>query len=209
MFRYFVKTPYWLSHWIYPKYIWQIPSKDTVYLTFDDGPHPEITPFVLDQLKEHGAKGSFFCVGNRLVSYPEIADRVRAEGHFLGSHTFNHVDGWKTDNEKYLEEVQKAAKLAGNPVFRPPYGHIKRSQARLLRQQETKTRIIMWDVLTGDFDKQLSPERCLQQTVEKTRPGSIVVLHDSEKAWDRLQYVLPRLLKHVNANNWLLSSLPF
>lgn len=186
-----------------------MPSADTVYLTFDDGPHPEITPYVLDLLQQYQAKASFFCVGNRLRSYPEIAKRILEEGHFLGSHTDNHVDGWKTDTEAYIKEVEAAASLTGNFVFRPPYGHIRRAQARKLMAKHRGMRIVMWDILTGDFDKTLSPEKCLQQTLAKVRPGSIVVLHDSEKALDRLQYVLPALLKQLNANNWLLSPLSF
>lgn len=207
--KYFVKTPRWLSQWVYPDYIWQLPAANEVYLTFDDGPHPRITPFVLDLLAQYQAKASFFCVGNRLRDFPEIKQRIVSEGHFLGSHTFNHVDGWKTGKEAYLNEVESAARLTGNFVFRPPYGHIRRAQARELRKQHPEARIVMWDVLTGDFDTALSPQVCLRQSLPAIRPGSIIVMHDSEKAWDRLAYVLPRLLKHVTANKWLLSALPF
>src|SRR5690606_24801263 len=113
------------------------------------------------------------------------------------------------DTETYIREVEAAASLAGNYVFRPPYGHIRRRQATALMEKHKEMRIVMWDILTGDFDPQLTPEQCLQQTLLHLRPGSIVVLHDSEKAWPRLQYVLPLLIKYVNANNWLLSCLPF
>lgn len=207
--RYFVKTPYWLSHWIYPNYIWQLPASQEVFLTFDDGPHPEITSFVLDQLQQYEAKASFFCVGNRLRDFPEIKARILAAGHCLGSHTFNHVDGWKTGTEAYVQEVEAAAALAGNFVFRPPYGHIRGRQAHALFQKHADMRIVMWDVLTGDFDQKLSPARCLEQSLPKIRPGSIIVMHDSEKAWDRLTFVLPRLLEDMHTKKWKLSALPF
>lgn len=180
-----------------------------MYLTFDDGPHPQITPFVLDQLETYDARASFFCVGNRLRDFPELATQIRAAGHLLGSHTFNHVDGWKTDTATYVAEVEAAAALADNFVFRPPYGHIRRRQATVLMEQHPDMRIVMWDVLTGDFDVKLSPEKCLHQTCARVRPGSIIVLHDSEKAWDRLAYVLPRLLNYLKEKGWKLETLPF
>jgi len=207
--RYFVNTPRWLSAAVYPEYIWNLPSDNKIYFTFDDGPHPAITSWVLDQLKAFDAKGSFFCVGNRLRDFPEIKERIRAEGHFMGSHTFNHVDGWKTGTAAYLQEINEAAALAGNYIFRPPYGHIRRRQARALKKAQPQSRIIMWQVLTGDFDVTLTPQQCLAQSIKYLKPGAIVVLHDSEKAWPRLQFVLPELLRYARVKHWKLDALPF
>lgn len=199
MKKYFIKTPWWLRK-IYGGYTWQVPGKqNTVYLTFDDGPHPEVTPFVLDQLKEHGAKATFFCIGKNVVAYPEVYRRILEEGHAVGNHTHHHLNGWKTKNEAYLQDVAEAAKYIDSGLFRPPYGRITRYQATCIRHllEDYKAKIIMWDVLSADFDTTLNGEDCFRNVAGNVRPGSVVVFHDSEKAWDRLKICLPGTLNFL------------
>lgn len=187
---YLFKTPFWLRA-LYPRRTWQINTREKIlYLTFDDGPHPTITPFVLDLLKDHGAKASFFCIGHNVERYPAIYARILAEGHSVGNHTYDHKNGFKTKKEEYLEDVKKARYLIDSRLFRPPYGRLRTSQARKLNQY----RIIMWDVLSGDFDPLLSREKCLKMVKIKARSGSIIVFHDSEKAREKLEFVLPKIL---------------
>jgi peptidoglycan-N-acetylglucosamine deacetylase len=195
--KYFVKTPWWLKR-IYPERVWDIPTKEKIiYLSFDDGPHPTATPFVLDLLNDYQAKATFFCIGNNVKAYPAIYKRVLEEGHQTGNHTQQHLNGWKTSNDLYLADVATATNYIQSALFRPPYGRIKRSQAKGISDamQNKWAKIIMWDVLSGDFDESLSREKCLANVIGKTKPGSIVVFHDSEKAFPRLSYVLPAMLK--------------
>jgi peptidoglycan/xylan/chitin deacetylase (PgdA/CDA1 family) len=202
---YFIKTPGILKT-LYSSCIWNYPpSKPVVYLTFDDGPHPTATPFVLDTLAQHEAKATFFCIGKNVVEHPEIYQRILMEGHAVGNHTHNHLNGWKTANKTYVENVEMAAKYIRSTLFRPPYGRISPFQIRALKKQY---QIIMWDVLSGDFDTQLSPEACLEQVVFKLQPGSIVVFHDSAKAWDRMSHALPRVLEYCKRQGWRLEALP-
>lgn len=177
-----------------------------VYLTFDDGPHPEITPFVLRLLKQYGGHGTFFCVGDNVRKYPQVYRQIVEEGHSVGNHTYHHLKGSRTKNRVYLDDIRKAAAHIRSPLFRPPYGRIRHSQARLL--SAAGYRVIYWSLLTGDFDGNLSPERCLEQTVLRVRPGDIIVFHDSAKAWDRLSYVLPRLLEYCNTREFGIEALP-
>ncbi|MFN4147134.1 MAG: polysaccharide deacetylase family protein [Runella sp.] len=192
---------------IYSDFVWHIPtSQKIIYLTFDDGPIPEVTEWVLDQLKAYHAKATFFCIGDNVQKHPEIFKKLRAEGHSIGNHTFNHLKGWSTPDEYYHQNVaQCQALLPPTTLFRPPYGRIKMSQAKLLLPQY---QIVMWDVLTGDFEQYLSPERCLQKTLQHIRNGSIVVLHDSLKAWRNMSYVLPRLLEHYAEQGYRFQALP-
>lgn len=187
---------------------WEIPVPATdpaVYLTFDDGPHPTATPFALEQLAKYGAKATFFCVGKNVVEYPGIYADILAAGHSTGNHTHNHLKGWKTTTKAYIEDTYAAARFIDSKLFRPPYGRIKRMQAS--RLHETGYRMIMWSLLSGDFDVALSPQRCLENIIFNLKPGHIVVLHDSTKAWERMSYVLPRVLEHCKKNNWSLKSL--
>ncbi len=178
-----------------------------MYLTFDDGPIPEVTDWVLDTLKSHEALATFFCIGDNVRKHPTIFDRSKTEGHSVGNHTYNHLNGWKNEDTRYLENVQLCAQEMATPttLFRPPYGRIKRSQARVLR---LKHRIVMWDVLSGDFSLNLSPERCLAQTIRYGRPGSIVLFHDSHKARRNLEYALPRTLDHFGHLGYEFKSIP-
>ncbi len=192
---YLVKTP-WLLKKMYPQLIWDgDKSNRTIYLTFDDGPIPFVTPFVLNILAQYNAKATFFCIGDNVTKHTEIFENVKAAGHAIGNHTFNHLKGWDTDDEAYLQNFIKADELLQTSLFRPPYGRIKRSQIKLLKQCKPDIKIIMWDVLSGDFDVNLSPEKCLQNVLKYTEPGSIIVFHDSLKAFDRLEYVLPRAME--------------
>lgn len=196
MMFYLVRIP-GLVKKIYPDYIWDIPSTDKkIYLSFDDGPHETATPFVLDELKKFNAKATFFCIGKNVVAHPEIYRRIIDEGHSAGNHTFNHLNGNKTGDDEYIADIKKAADYIDSNLFRPPYGRITRFQADILRNAKQPYKIIMWNILSGDFDTSLSPEKCLENVVLKSRPGSIVVFHDSAKAWDRMSYALPRVLQH-------------
>lgn len=196
---YLIKTPRIVRN-IYRKSVWRIGlNKKILYLTFDDGPHPRITESVLDLLKKYQAKASFFCIGENVVKYPETYKRIISEGHAVGNHTFNHLNGWRTEDGHYVNNTQKAAKVIESRLFRPPYGKIKMSQRRRLMYGEMKMKIIMWSVLSGDFDRRVTPERCARYVVRSSRPGSIIVFHDSEKAADRMLYALPKVLEHFSA----------
>jgi peptidoglycan/xylan/chitin deacetylase (PgdA/CDA1 family) len=199
---YLVKTPWWLRA-LYPSLTWRIkePGK-TVYLTFDDGPHPSATHFVLDQLKRYNAKASFFCIGKNVAAHPSIYQRIIDEGHSVGNHTYNHTNGWKVKDNVYLKDIADASALIGSNLFRPPYGRIKRSQINQFKIQNSKFKIIMWDVLSGDFDTDLTGEACLGYVLYHTKPGSIIVFHDSDKAWERMQFALPKVLEHFNGKGY-------
>ena len=200
---YLVKTPWWLKK-IYTGLVWQMPraagdsraTERVLYLSFDDGPHPEITPFVLDELKKYDARATFFCIGKNVKEYPQIYRRVLMEGHRVGNHTHNHLNGWKVSDQKYLKNIREAARLIDSDLFRPPYGRIGLLQSKLLRGSPFYYRIVMWEVLSGDFDAALDAAACARNVVRNARPGSIVVFHDSEKAFDRLKGALPQVLEY-------------
>lgn len=190
---YLVKTPKIIQN-LFPNFFWRVPSNEKViYLTFDDGPIPEVTPWVLDQLKQFNAKATFFCVGDNVRKYPEVFDTLIEDGHAIGNHTFNHLNGWGTDNIKYFHNVRNCARQVKSDLFRPPYGRLMPKQAQFLQRHY---KIIMWDVLSGDFDPAISKDQCLYNVVSKAKEGSIIVFHDSEKAFEKLQDVLPKTLKH-------------
>lgn len=204
---YLVKTPWWLRM-LYPSLTWRMRGVDkTIYLSFDDGPHETATPFVLEQLEKYNAKASFFCIGKNVVAHPGIYEQIRLAGHTVGNHTHNHVNGWKVKDEVYLQEIEAAAAHIGSIYFRPPYGRIKRSQVKKIKQQMSGVRIVMWDVLSGDFDVNQTPEACLGYVLYHTRPGSIIVFHDSAKAFDTLQHALPRMLEHFTKEGYTFKAL--
>lgn len=193
----------WLVKRIFPKYVWSIPNDEKkVFLTFDDGPTPEITEWVLAELRNYNAKATFFCIGDNIRKYPEIFQKVISENHSIGNHTFNHLKGWKTPTEDYIENAKLCQSEIENQkseirnLFRPPYGKIKSSQAKILRKMGYK--IIMWDVISFDFDQTISREKCLENVLKNVESGSIIVFHDSKKAWHNLEYVLPKTLKFLN-----------
>lgn len=205
---YFSKTPRWLKK-IYSTCVWDIPptKEKIIYLTFDDGPNPEATPFVLTELDKYNAKATFFCIGNNVETYPEIYKSVIAAGHSVGNHTFNHLNGWKTNDVKYLQNVIQAKKIIDSNLFRPPYGRISRSQIKALISHEHSFKIIMWDVLSGDFDKGISSKKCLKNVVSNAANGSTIVFHDSTKAFKHLQYVLPLTLKYFSEKGFRFEKL--
>jgi peptidoglycan/xylan/chitin deacetylase (PgdA/CDA1 family) len=192
--------------WIFPNYNWNIPNDEQkVFLTFDDGPTPEITEWVLEQLKKYNAKATFFCIGNNIEKYPEIFQKTIAEGHAIGNHTFDHLNGWKTTTEVYIENVKlyetQNPKLVTRNLFRPPYGKIKHSQSKILRKLGYK--IIMWDVLSRDYDQSISATQCLENVLSNIETGSIIVFHDSVKAEHNLKYVLPKTLEFLKEKGFI------
>lgn len=204
---YLIKSPLLLK-WYYPSLLWnKSRTEKVIYLTFDDGPIPNVTDFVLKTLKVFNAKATFFCIGDNIVKHPEVFERVKNDGHAIGNHTFNHLKGWKTDNETYLQNTLKCQGLTQTNLFRPPYGRIKKSQISNLKSQIPGLKIIMWDVLSGDFDTKLSPEKCYQNVIKHTENGSIIVFHDSLKAFDRLSYALPKVLAYFSEKGFTFSTL--
>ena len=207
MRNYLVKTPRILKA-AYNQGIWNIEdAQSTVYITFDDGPHPDITPFVLDALKKANAKATFFCIGKNVEKYPAVYQRILDEGHQVGNHTQNHKNGWSTDNAQYFRDILRASKLITSNLFRPPYGRITYNQGIGIKKLLPNMQIIMWDVLSGDFDTELSPKDCLKNVITHTKEGSIIVFHDSEKAFKRLEFALPRFLDYCQAQDWEMKSL--
>ncbi len=199
---YWIKTNSIIKR-VFSNYVWDIPTMDKkVYLTFDDGPTPEITSWILDQLKQYEAQATFFCIGNNIQKHPEIFDSIIQNGHAIGNHTFNHYKGWKTKTVDYIENVFLCEVLINQntKLFRPPYGKIKKSQAKILIELGFK--IIMWDVLSADFDTTISPEKCLNNVLKNISPGSIIVFHDSVKAFKNLEYALPRTLQFLKDNDY-------
>ena len=201
------KNPFWLRS-LFPKYIWQQPSikgEPSIYLTFDDGPIPQITPWVLEQLAAYQAQATFFCIGDNVRKHPTIFKRLQADGHSIGNHTFNHLKGWETDNATYVENTLKCEEYFQSNLFRPPYGRIKKAQAEALSRANYK--IIMWDVLAGDWSAKISSEDCLQACIKNSRDGTIIVFHDSLKAEEKLRYVLPKYLEHFSALGYSFKAL--
>ncbi|MEJ0103416.1 MAG: polysaccharide deacetylase family protein [Bacteroidota bacterium] len=206
---YFIKTPWWLKK-IYSSYLWNIDTKKKIlYLTFDDGPHPEATPFILNELKKHNALATFFCIGKNVLAWPDIYKRILDEGHSVGNHTQNHLNGWKTNNEQYMKDIAEAAKYIDSDLFRPPYGRITSFQAKHLRSamRGRKAKVVMWDVLSADFDVSVTPGECMENVIFKSEPGSIIVFHDSEKAFSKIQYCVPKILKFFSEKGYCFDAL--
>ncbi len=201
---------------MFPSLLWRGPTEGkTLYLTFDDGPIPGPTEFVIEELKKHKAAATFFCIGDNVQKHPAVFEKILAEGHAIGNHTFNHLKGWSTSLEKYLDNVAlcesqfttRIPMAQGTPrhhLFRPPYGRITNAQIKALKEHY---RIVMWDVLTHDYSKNISPEKCLAGTIKAARAGSIVVFHDSLKAERNLTYVLPKFLEHFTSQGFVFKSL--
>lgn len=234
MNSFWIKT-HWLVKKIFSNYVWDIPNNDRkVYLTFDDGPIPEVTEWVLSELKKHNAKATFFCIGDNVKKYPEVLNKVLSEGHSVGNHTFNHLNGWKTETNHYIENALlcenefldcrlqfadgrfqnndtnlKPETLNPKPetlnLFRPPYGKIKPAQSKILRERGYK--IIMWDVISYDFDTTISKEECLENVLKNVKSGSIIVFHDSQKAFKNLEYALPRTLNFLKEKGFVCEKL--
>lgn len=176
----------------YNRFIWNFhPDSKSIYLTFDDGPIPGPTDFVLEQLEKYNAKATFFCIGDNVKKNPDLFQKLIHNGHRIGNHSHNHLNGWQHNTNDYVENVRNAEEFISSDIFRPPYGRIKKQQANILIE---KYRIIMWDVLSCDYDKNVSPDQCYLNVVKNIRPGSIVVFHDSLKAFKNLEYSLPKSL---------------
>jgi peptidoglycan/xylan/chitin deacetylase (PgdA/CDA1 family) len=206
---YFIKTPWWLKK-IYSSYLWSVDTKEKIlYLTFDDGPHPVATPFVLDELKKYNAKATFFCIGKNVLAEHEIYKRILDEGHAVGNHTHNHFNGWKTKDDVYLADVSEAGKFIDSILFRPPYGRITFFQAKNIKSALKKpiVKIIMWDVISGDFDDSLTGQQCLQNVILNAGRGSIIVFHDSQKAFPRLEFFLPAVLNFFEKKGYRFEKL--
>ena len=212
---YWIKTN-WIIKKIFSKVIWSLPNTDNqIYLTFDDGPTPEITNWVLDQLQQHQAKASFFCIGKNIETNPELFQKIIAQGHAIGNHSFDHLNGWKTTTKDYIENIDKCQAIIEKTVarknshtskiFRPPYGKLKNAQINELKKKGYK--IIMWEVLSADFDTSISKEECLKNVVSNIRPGSVIIFHDSIKAWPNLEFALPKVLDFINQSNYCYKTL--
>ena len=199
---FFITTPWWLRK-IFPGCIWDIKTGEkTIYLSFDDGPHPTITPFVLQELEKYNAKATFFCIGDNVKKFPEVYQQVINQGHAIGNHTMHHLNGWKTEDETYLNDIEIASKHIDSNLFRPPYGRVKKGQIKKIQQSTLKLQTIMWSVLAGDWVSSLSPEKCFTQVKNNVYPGCIIVFHDSDKANDRMSYALPKLLDYFTQQGY-------
>ena len=201
------RTPFFLPA-IYPSLLWRMPSDEKVlYLTFDDGPIAGPTEFVLETLAHLSAKATFFCIGKNVVDHPDVYRRIIEEGHAVGNHTQNHLNGWKTNDAVYLENIRTAQKYIDSNLFRPPYGRISGFQVEQLLQPGYKLKTIMWSVLSGDFDLRNTPEQCLGNVILNSKRGDIIVFHDSEKAQERMRFALPRVLKYFSAKGFQFSKI--
>lgn len=190
-----------------PYAVWTLPTAEkVVYLTFDDGPTSGITEQVLDILRQHRAKATFFCLGKNVIANPALFARIKEEGHHVGHHSWSHADGWKSENYAYIREVLKGAQSVNTSLYRPPYGRITPRQAQSICQ---RFRLIMWDIVSGDFDIHLSPETCTHNVVRNARPGSIIVFHDSVKAAPRMLKSLPEVLKILREKGYRFEPVPY
>jgi len=214
---YFVKTPNIIRAY-FKDYIWSVnTNKKEIYLTFDDGPTPEVTLFVLDVLKKHHAKATFFCIGKNIENHSEIFQQIIDANHTIGNHSHNHLNGWKVPRNLYFDNVEKCQSIIRNhnsskikrlkttKLFRPPYGKIKRLQAKALLKLGYK--IIMWTVLSGDFDLNIPKEKCLEHVIKHTNNGSIIVFHDSKKAFNHLKFTLPKVLEYFSKKGYEFKAL--
>jgi peptidoglycan/xylan/chitin deacetylase (PgdA/CDA1 family) len=203
---YFVRSPYLIKK-LFPAIIWDLPNNENkIYLTFDDGPHAEITPWILEQLKKYNAKATFFCLGENIKKYPEIIKQIIHDGHAIGNHGYKHLNGWNTNDDDYVQDYIQCQQLleqvgsSENKIFRPAYGKIKRSQIPFIHEK-FKSRIINWTLMPGDFDETQTSEQCFSN-LQKVKSGDIVVLHDNDKSWKHIQYCLPKFLEHLHSKNY-------
>jgi peptidoglycan/xylan/chitin deacetylase (PgdA/CDA1 family) len=214
------KTPGFVKS-LFPNFVWNIDTKNNeLYLTFDDGPTPEITDWVLQTLNRYNAKATFFCIGNNIEKHPQIFKNILSQGHSIGNHTFNHLKGWKHKTKDYIEDVIKTEGLIKSillnseiekhqtslvNLFRPPYGKFKNNQSKKLL--ESGYRIILWDVLSYDWDKSVAEENCLQNVISAAKAGSIIVFHDSVKASRNLKYTLPKVLEFYTEKGFVFNAI--
>jgi peptidoglycan-N-acetylglucosamine deacetylase len=207
---YFIKTKQFIKT-LFRQLVWDLPnSKNEIYLTFDDGPTPQITNWVLNQLEQYNAKATFFCIGKNIEKNPEIFSEIINQGHRIGNHTQNHLNGWKTNSKLYIKNIQAAQQVIekqgqNTHLFRPPYGKLTFLEIKKIKKLGLK--IIMWDVLSADFDPTIAAEKCLENVIKNTTSGSIIVFHDSEKAFKNLEYVLPKALEYLSKNNFVFAKM--
>ncbi|EDP72472.1 GlcNAc deacetylase-related protein, carbohydrate esterase family 4 protein [Flavobacteriales bacterium ALC-1] len=209
------KTPGFVKT-LFPNFVWNIATDNKeLYLTFDDGPTPEITDWVLQTLKPYKAKATFFCIGNNIEKHPEIFKNIIAEGHTIGNHTYNHLKGWKHKTKNYIKDTERNQALINSKfanhdssietIFRPPYGKFKTKQSKKL--QELGYKIVLWDILSYDWDKSVSEETCLKNVTSTAKEGSIIVFHDSVKASRNLKYALPKVLEYYHEKGYVFKAL--
>jgi peptidoglycan/xylan/chitin deacetylase (PgdA/CDA1 family) len=191
---------------LFSRRVWKIDTDQKIaYISFDDGPHERITPMVLQLLEKHGASATFFCIGDRVNKHSECFDQIKKAGHAVANHTYHHVNGWKTNLLKYVEDVQQAAALIDSKMFRPPYGRLTSAQFQRLEQEGYRT--IMWTILSGDYDKRLRPDQCAKRVLNALQPGAIILFHDSEKAEMNMMGALEKLLEEGSARGYVFKSL--
>jgi len=192
-------APDFLRH-LYPSFIWSFEDEtDGVFLTFDDGPRPEVTPWVLAQLDKFNAKATFFCLGKNVEMFPELFNEIKERGHAVGNHSYSHIKGWGMDTGAYVRDVDYANDMIGNNLYRPPYGRIGPRQGKVLSE---RYKIIMWNLLSRDYSRRLSGKSCAKNVIKYVKPGDIVVFHDSIKAAKNLWYALPLVLEHIYKQEW-------
>lgn len=198
------KTPK-IAKKAFPRLTWEADKTEkAIYLSFDDGPTPEITIWILNLLEKYNAKATFFCLGKNVVMYPKLLDYIICQGHTVGNHTYNHLNAWKTEKEKYLNDIVSCERVFHSKYFRPPYGKLKPGiRTQILENHQ----IIMWDVMSYDFDQDITEENCFQNVVKNARRGSIIVFHDSYKAEKNMKAVLPRVLKHYAERGYIFKAL--
>ena len=194
-----IRPPHFIKRF-FPNYIWNFPNEtEVIYLTFDDGPSPEVTPWVLDQLDKYDAKATFFCLGKNVEMNPELFEQIKKRGHAVGNHSYSHIKGWGMDTSVYLRDVELAESFIGSNLYRPPYARIGPNQSRMLSE---RYKLIMWNVLSRDYSRSLSGRACARGVVKHLRPGDIVVFHDSRKSAKNLWYALPVVLKFIQTKGW-------
>jgi peptidoglycan-N-acetylglucosamine deacetylase len=202
---YFHRPPFWMR-WLAPRAIWRMdPGQKVIYLTFDDGPTPGITDRLIDLLAKHGVCATFFCLGKQAQLHPDLMVKLREQGHRIGHHSFSHLNGWKTDDRPYTEDVDYAAGIIGGDLFRPPYGKIRVSQYRNL---SSKYRVIMWSLMPGDFDQGITAAQCLSTSLEKSRNGDILVYHDNEKCGMKMLQVVEDFISEMKRRGFSFAVIP-
>lgn len=201
-----VHLPGWLTSW-FPEAIWRIPTNEKiVYLTFDDGPVPEVTPQVLEILAKHNIQATFFCVGENVAKHPNLFKQIKKAGHAVGNHTHNHVRGFKTNNTEYINNIEKADKLIQSNLFRPPHGTLKKLQYYAVIK---KYWLVMWDVISCDYDQGLSPAQCLNNVINFVQDGSIITFHDSIKAQKNVLDALPKAIEYLKKEGYAFRKIEF
>ncbi len=202
-----IEQPPLLYRLLFPEAIWRISKQESrvVYLTFDDGPIPEVTPWVLDVLDRYGIKATFFLVGDNVRRHPELLDEIKRRGHSYGNHTMHHLQGMKVHSRRYLRDITQANELIGSPLFRPPHGLIRWSQAKAIKERYN---LVMYDLVTRDYSRKLGPEQVLNNIIRYTRNGSIIVFHDSLKAERNLRQVLPAAIEWLKQQGYTFLPLP-